>query len=137
LPAEQWRTLLTEAVSGGQLSLVFYPVVSGSKGTANTLHQEGVIRLSVAGQPLMPAGDFMPMAAKLNLALAAGLALPLLEWLGYQPGAANASGLQALSLAYAVLPCAIKSLAALGLYLAFVRPLRLSGPALSKPEESP
>jgi Na+/melibiose symporter-like transporter len=77
------------------------------------------------------------LAAKLNLALAAGLALPLLEWLGYQPGAANASGLQALSLAYAVLPCAIKSLAALGLYLAFVRPLRLSGPALSKPEESP
>lgn len=67
VPAEQWRTLLTEAVSGGQLSLVFYPVVSGSKGTANTLHQEGVIRLSVAGQPLMPAGDFMPMAAKLNL----------------------------------------------------------------------
>lgn len=68
VPAEQWRTLLTEAVTGGQLSLVFYPVVSGSKGLANTLHQEGVIRLSVqAGQALLPAGDFMPMAAKLNL----------------------------------------------------------------------
>ncbi|MFM8574326.1 MAG: hypothetical protein ACKOBF_00250, partial [Limnohabitans sp.] len=30
-------------------------------------------------------------------------------------------GLQALTLAYAVLPCALKLLAAAGLYLAFVR----------------
>ena len=49
----------------------------------------------------------------------------------------SAQGLQALSLAYAVLPCLLKLLAATGLYLAFVRPLRLSGPTPSKLAESP
>ena len=63
------------------------------------------------------------LAGKLNLALAAGLALPLLEVLGYRPGTASSEGLAALTLAYAVLPCALKLLAAGGLYLAFVRPL--------------
>ena len=48
--------------------------------------------------------------AKLNLALAAGLALPLLSVLGYSPG--NASGLPALVFAYALLPLACKALAA-------------------------
>ena len=61
------------------------------------------------------------LAAKLNLALAAGLALPLLQWLGYQPGTRSAQGLQALTLAYAVLPCALKLLAAWLLHRAFVR----------------
>ena len=61
------------------------------------------------------------LAGKLNLALAAGLALPLLELLGYQPGTTAPQGLQALTLAYAVLPSALKLLAAAGLYLAFVR----------------
>ena len=56
------------------------------------------------------------LANKLNLALAAGLALPLLELLGYQPGTQNPEGLQALTLAYAVLPCGLKLLAALALY---------------------
>jgi len=49
------------------------------------------------------------LAAKLNLALAAGLALPLLAWLGYQPG--SGAGLPALSFAYALLPLAFKALA--------------------------
>ncbi|MDD0810916.1 MFS transporter [Curvibacter sp. RS43] len=61
-------------------------------------------------------------ATKLNLALAAGLALPLLGLLGYTPGSRSAEGLQALSLAYAVLPCGLKLLAALGLYGLIVRP---------------
>lgn len=66
LPAEQWRTLLTEAVTGGRLALSFFPVMSGDG--ANPLHQEGVIRLRVdAAGTLLPAGDFMPMAAQLNL----------------------------------------------------------------------
>ncbi len=66
IPAERWRTLLTEAVDGGHLSLVFYPVVSGDDGTA--LHQEGFIRLKQADADTpLSAGDFMPMAAKLNL----------------------------------------------------------------------
>lgn len=47
--------------------------------------------------------------AKLNLALAAGLALPLLGSLGYVPG--SSSGLAALTFAYALLPLAFKLLA--------------------------
>jgi EAL domain-containing protein (putative c-di-GMP-specific phosphodiesterase class I)/GGDEF domain-containing protein len=67
LPAEQWRTLLTEALDGGQLSLAFYPVVRG--GDLIALHQEGVIRLKPGGSDaVLSAGDFMPMAAKLDLA---------------------------------------------------------------------
>lgn len=66
LPTDQWRTLLTEAVSGGRLSLVFYTVVGGD-GKA-PIHEEGLIRLQAddAGPPLR-AGDFMPMAAHLDL----------------------------------------------------------------------
>ena len=61
-------------------------------------------------------------ATKLNLALAAGLALPLLDMLGYTPGTRNADGLQTLGLAYAVLPCVLKLLAAAALYLLLLRP---------------
>lgn len=55
-------------------------------------------------------------ATKLNLALAAGLALPLLGWLGYTPGTRSDDGLQTLGLAYAVLPCVLKLMAAAALY---------------------
>lgn len=51
-------------------------------------------------------------ATKLNLALAAGLALPLLQAFGYSPGARGAAELSALSLAYCALPCALKLAAA-------------------------
>lgn len=49
---------------------------------------------------------------KLNLALAAGIALPLLELLGYVPGTQDAAGMQALLVAYALLPCLLKAAAA-------------------------
>ncbi len=49
--------------------------------------------------------------AKLNLALAAGLALPALQWLGYQPGQADAAGLLVLAGVYGLLPCLFKLLA--------------------------
>jgi GPH family glycoside/pentoside/hexuronide:cation symporter len=56
-------------------------------------------------------------AGKLSLALAAGLGLPLLATLGYQPGTPDAGpGLTALVWGYAVLPCALKALAALSLW---------------------
>ncbi|UCV29027.1 MFS transporter [Ferribacterium limneticum] len=48
--------------------------------------------------------------SKLNLALAAGLSLPLLALLGYVPG--STAGLPALTFAYALLPLAFKALAA-------------------------
>jgi glycoside/pentoside/hexuronide:cation symporter, GPH family len=52
--------------------------------------------------------------AKLNLALAAGLALPLLALLDYAPG--GAQGLGALTFAYALLPLGFKALAGLLLW---------------------
>ncbi|RZU00651.1 MFS transporter [Rivibacter subsaxonicus] len=55
-------------------------------------------------------------ATKLNLALAAGIALPLLAVFGYAPGARDADALIALSIAYCVLPCVLKLLAALALW---------------------
>lgn len=51
------------------------------------------------------------LATKLNLALAAGIALPLLAALGYAPGADDPSALRALALVYAALPCALKLVA--------------------------
>ena len=51
-------------------------------------------------------------ATKLNLALAAGVALPALAWLGYTPGARDAQALNTLTFAYCLLPCALKAVAA-------------------------
>jgi Na+/melibiose symporter-like transporter len=47
-------------------------------------------------------------ATKLNLALAAGLALPALQAFGYAPGRQSPEALQALTVAYCVLPCVLK-----------------------------
>jgi glycoside/pentoside/hexuronide:cation symporter, GPH family len=55
-------------------------------------------------------------ATKLNLALAAGLVLPVLDRLGYRPGTQDADALQALTWAYCLLPCMLKALAAWGLW---------------------
>ncbi|MDQ2780425.1 MAG: MFS transporter [Pseudomonadota bacterium] len=54
------------------------------------------------------------LATKLNLALAAGIALPLLGAFGYAPGARDAQALWSLTVAYCLLPCVLK-LAAAGL----------------------
>ena len=60
------------------------------------------------------------LATKLNLALAAGAALPLLQWSGYAPGSQDAQALAHLSWGYALLPCALKLLAAALLYGLFI-----------------
>jgi Na+/melibiose symporter-like transporter len=60
--------------------------------------------------------------AKLTLALAAGLALPLLDAFGYQPGGSQTA---ALSATYALLPCLLK-IAAFGWFWAW-RPRLNSG----------
>ena len=60
------------------------------------------------------------VATKLNLALAAGLALPLLQIFGYSAGTRSAEGLWALSVAYGVLPCVLKLLAMWRLWAARV-----------------
>jgi glycoside/pentoside/hexuronide:cation symporter, GPH family len=61
------------------------------------------------------------LATKLNLALAAGLALPLLALGGYAPGQREPSALLTLSLAYGLLPCLLKLLAMGGLYAGLMR----------------
>ena len=61
-------------------------------------------------------------ATKLNLALAAGLALPLLALFGYSPGARDAGALTALTVAYCVLPCVLKLAAAGSAYFLLVQP---------------
>ncbi|MBI5275800.1 MAG: MFS transporter [Burkholderiales bacterium] len=60
-------------------------------------------------------------ATKLNLALAAGAALPLLALGGYSPGARDPAALAVLTAAYCLLPCALKLGAAVLLQLTFVR----------------
>ena len=61
-------------------------------------------------------------ATKLNLALAAGVSLPALQALGYAPGSRGAQALSALTLAYCVLPCVLKIMAAGLLYSFWIRP---------------
>ena len=60
-------------------------------------------------------------ATKLNLALAAGISLPLLENLGYVPGVVDTNGTHALSVAYALVPCLLKLVAATILWRAPLR----------------
>ncbi len=63
-------------------------------------------------------------ATKLNLALAAGLALPLLGLFGYAPGVRDPQALSVLVVAYCVLPCVLKLAAASGLYFFILKPLK-------------
>ena len=61
-----------------------------------------------AADPAAASFGWWNLASKLNLALAAGLGLPLLARWGYAPGQRDAQALQALQLGYAALPCALK-----------------------------
>ena len=57
----------------------------------------------------------------MNLALAAGISLPLLEFLGYTPGQSTTSSSSALVIAYVWLPCLLKCLA---MFLLWRAPLK-------------
>lgn len=88
---------------------------------ADLLREPGVSRGTVAGasegigagvSESIGAGasaGLWNFATKLNLALAAGLSLPLLQFTGYTPGGGNVTSLY---WAYCVLPCAFKLTAA-------------------------
>ncbi|MCA3071872.1 MAG: MFS transporter [Rhodocyclaceae bacterium] len=56
---------------------------------------------------------------KLTLAVAGGIALPLLEGLGYVAGSQDAIALSALAFTYAIVPCALKLVAAALLWSAW------------------
>ncbi len=60
-------------------------------------------------------------ATKLNLALAAGIALPLLGAFGYTPGSRSEAGLRSLGIAYCLLPCVLKLAAAVLLWTLWPR----------------
>lgn len=77
----------------------------------------GVIHRAGAGQ--RDEGAFLgwwTCATKLNLALAAGLSLPLLAEAGYRAGSTDAGSLQALAWSYGALPCLLKLAAAATLW---------------------
>ncbi len=61
-------------------------------------------------------------ATKLNLALAAGLALPMLQAFDYAPGSRSPDALSSLTAAYALLPCALKLSAAFALWRLWIVP---------------
>lgn len=72
----------------------------------------GVVqRAGHTGQAEGAYAGWWQWATKLNLALAAGLALPVLQALGYTPGTQDPAGLNALSWVYGGLPCLFKLLA--------------------------
>lgn len=83
----------------------------------------GLLRSQEAGDAQAGASfGWWNVATKLNLALAAGIGLPLLQALGYQPGAANdPQALDALAALYGLLPCALKALAAAALWRLWIR----------------
>ncbi len=83
----------------------------------------GVIRRAGHGGALEGAYfGWWNFAGKLNLALAAGVSLPLLAAFGYTPGSRDPAALDALALAYGVLPCVLKLTAALLLWVLLRRP---------------
>ena len=62
-------------------------------------------------------------ATKMNLALAAGIALPMLAAWGYRTGPlGSGNALVALAAVYALLPCVLKAMAALALWTSKLEP---------------
>jgi len=80
----------------------------------------GVLR-QAGGRAEGVAFGWWSATTKLNLALAAGLALPLLQWLGYEPGRADPAGTAALTGVYALLPCVLKAAALACLWRGWIR----------------
>jgi glycoside/pentoside/hexuronide:cation symporter, GPH family len=112
-PGDGWAFALICAASGLALGadLCAPPAL-----LAGLLRRQGVAEAQAGA-----SFGWWTFTTKLNLALAAGLALPLLQWLGYQPGQASPAGLQALSWLYGGLPCLLKALAALALWTLWMR----------------
>lgn len=74
-------------------------------------------RASGSARPDGAYFGFWQLTEKLNLALAAGAALPLLAWAGYRPGTPQVA-FGTLSLVYAALPCVLKLVGIAVLHLA-------------------
>lgn len=78
VPAETWREIIADAIGRGRIKLVHFPVIDNQGGS---LHREGLIRMQTeADGPWHPAGDFMPMAVRLNLTSSLDLGVIRLAW---------------------------------------------------------
>ena len=102
--------LLSGAALGGDLAVLPSLLSDALKGTEN----QGGLEFGI--------WNFI---SKFTLAMAAGIALPLLASLGYQSGAESSQSLGALSFGYALLPCLFK-LGALALLI--LSPLERKNP---------
>ncbi|MDE2269616.1 MAG: MFS transporter, partial [Betaproteobacteria bacterium] len=112
-PGDRWGYALVVVLSGAALGpdLVMPPALLA-----------GVIRAGGHGNRL--EGSYFGVwnfATKLNLALAAGLALPLLALFGYRPGTLETGVLPPLVVAYCLLPSLLKLVSAGLLWQFFVR----------------
>jgi GPH family glycoside/pentoside/hexuronide:cation symporter len=117
-----WAAALGEGDRGGFLAVCLASGAAlGADLAVPAALLAGVIqRAGLAGRAEGAFFGWWNAASKLNLALAAGLALPLLQALGYAPGQRDPQALQALTLAYCVLPCALKLAAVALLYRHFI-----------------
>lgn len=112
--------------AGDSIAFAVVCALSGA-ATAADLALPGALLAGVIARQTGPApasGSYFGwwnLASKLNLALAAGLALPFLSAFGYAPGSRSAEGLQALTWAYCLLPCSLKLLTAGLLYFWLLR----------------
>jgi GPH family glycoside/pentoside/hexuronide:cation symporter len=99
--------------SGALVSFAVICVLSGAALGADLALPPALLAgvIGAAGHSGQREGAYFGLwswMTKLNLALAAGIALPLLDWLGYAPGNASEEGLRALVIGYALLPCGLK-----------------------------
>ena len=118
-----WAALLGAGdVLGYTLVCIASGIALGADLTLPGALLAGVIQRAGHGQRL-EGGYFgwWNFATKLNLALAAGIALPLLGQFGYAPGAQDENALRALTIAYCLLPCLLKIGAAALLWQLWLR----------------
>ncbi|WP_322998645.1 MFS transporter [Castellaniella sp.] len=116
------------ALQGGQLAaFAVICVLSGAALGADLVAPGALLALLIERHGAQGAHDgaylgWWNLATKLNLALAAGVTLPLLQWLGYVPGSQDPLALQRLAWIYALLPCALKLAAAWLLHSRMIAP---------------
>jgi glycoside/pentoside/hexuronide:cation symporter, GPH family len=118
-----WAAALSSGSLGGYLAVcIASGLALGADLALPSAMLAGVIqRAGHGGRSEGAYFGWWNFATKLNLALAAGLALPLLAAAGYTPGARDAQALSALTLAYCLLPCVLKSIAAALLWRLWMR----------------
>ena len=112
--------------SGSLLGFAFVCIASGIALGADLALPPALLAavIGVAGDDGHREGTYFGIwswTTKMNLALAAGISLPLLEYLGYSPGSTTPSSSSALVIAYVWLPCLLKCIA---MFLLWRAPLK-------------